>query len=201
MEYQKSLPFSTACVILPFTTILGAKLLGRFGPRRVVTAAGILAGLGMLIPSLSTSPWVHTLAFGILIACGIGFTYSSASPTSMKWFPESKTGLISGIVVAGFGWAAPGWLRSRGRPSGIWTAKHHALFRPGNDPGRGDLRAVHTFTAPRGSPPDWGPPDLKAVGRAPARGIPARGALQNLAVLSALARLRFRFRRRSDGDR
>jgi nitrate/nitrite transporter NarK len=110
-EYQKSLPFSTACVILPFTTILGAKLLGRFGPRRVVTAAGILAGLGMLIPSLSTSPWVHTLAFGILIACGIGFTYSSASPTSMKWFPESKTGLISGIVVAGFGmgsaWVAP----------------------------------------------------------------------------------------------
>ena len=110
-EYQKSLPFSTACVILPFTTILGAKLLGKFGPRKVVTAAGVLAGLGMIIPSQSTSPWVHTLAFGLLIACGIGFTFSSASATSMMWFPESKTGLISGIVVAGFGmgsaWVAP----------------------------------------------------------------------------------------------
>ena len=110
-DFQKSLPFSTACVILPFTTILGAKLLGKYGPRKVVTAAGVLAGLGMIIPSQSTSPWVHTIAFGLLIACGIGFTYSSASPTSMKWFPESKTGLISGIVVAGFGmgsaWVAP----------------------------------------------------------------------------------------------
>jgi OFA family oxalate/formate antiporter-like MFS transporter len=110
-DYQKSLPFSTACIVLPFTTILGAKLLGKFGPRRVVTAAGILAGLGMIIPSQSTSPWVHTLAFGLLIACGIGFTFSSASATSMMWFPESKTGLISGIVVAGFGmgsaWVAP----------------------------------------------------------------------------------------------
>jgi OFA family oxalate/formate antiporter-like MFS transporter len=110
-DYQKSLPFSTACIVLPFTTILGAKLLGKFGPRKVVTAAGILAGLGMIIPSQSTSPWVHTLAFGLLIACGIGFTFSSASATAMMWFPESKTGLISGIVVAGFGmgsaWVAP----------------------------------------------------------------------------------------------
>ena len=110
-DYQKSLPFSTACIVLPFTTILGAKLLGKHGPRRVVTAAGILAGLGMIIPSQSTSPWVHTLAFGLLIACGIGFTFSSASATSMMWFPESKIGLISGIVVAGFGmgsaWVAP----------------------------------------------------------------------------------------------
>jgi OFA family oxalate/formate antiporter-like MFS transporter len=110
-DYQKSLPFSTACIILPFTTILGAKLLGKYGPRKVVTAAGILAGLGMIIPSQSTSPWVHTFAFGFLIACGIGFTFSSASATSMMWFPESQTGLISGIVVAGFGmgsaWVAP----------------------------------------------------------------------------------------------
>ncbi len=110
-DYQKSLPFSTACIVLPFTTILGAKLLGKYGPRKVVTAAGVLAGLGMIIPSQSTSPWVHTFAFGLLIACGIGFTFSSASATSMMWFPESKTGLISGIVVAGFGmgsaWVAP----------------------------------------------------------------------------------------------
>lgn len=110
-DSQKSLPYSTACVIFSLATILGAKLLGKYGPRVVVTAGGVLAGLGMIIPSFSTSPWVYTLAFGLLIGTGIGFVYSTASPTALKWFPGSKTGLISGIVVAGFGmgsaWVAP----------------------------------------------------------------------------------------------
>jgi OFA family oxalate/formate antiporter-like MFS transporter len=110
-DSQKSLPYSTACVIFSLSTILGAKLLGKYGPRVVVTAGGILAGLGMILPSFSTSPWVYTLAFGLLVGAGIGFVYSTASPTALKWFPASKTGLISGIVVAGFGmgsaWVAP----------------------------------------------------------------------------------------------
>ena len=149
-DYQKSLPFSTACVVLPFTTILGAKLLGKYGPRKVVTAAGVLAGLGMIIPSQSTSPWVHTMAFGLLIACGIGFTFSSASATSMMWFPESKTGLISGIVVAGFGmgsaWVAP---LARASISANGLPVHHAVFRFWDDADGGPVRPVHALPSRR----------------------------------------------------
>jgi MFS transporter, OFA family, oxalate/formate antiporter len=54
---------------------------------------------------------VYTLAFGILLGSGIGFVYASGAPTALRWFPPSKAGLISGIVVAGFGmgsvWVAP----------------------------------------------------------------------------------------------
>jgi nitrate/nitrite transporter NarK len=92
-------------------TLAGARLLVRFSPRAVITAGGILAGLGVIISSQSTSPWVYTAAFGVLLGSGIGFIYGSASPTAMRWFPASKAGLISGIVIGGFGlgsaWVAP----------------------------------------------------------------------------------------------
>jgi OFA family oxalate/formate antiporter-like MFS transporter len=92
-------------------TMVGARLLNRFGPRIVVSMGGILAGLGVIISSQSSSPWAFTLAFGVLLGSGIGFVYATASPTALKWFPASKTGLISGIVVAGLGmgaaWVAP----------------------------------------------------------------------------------------------
>jgi MFS transporter, OFA family, oxalate/formate antiporter len=110
-ESQKVLPYSIACVVFSIMTLVGARLLSRFGPRIVVSVGGILAGLGMVISSLSSSPWVFSLAFGGLLGTGIGFVYASVSPAALRWFPASKTGLISGIVVAGFGlgsaWVAP----------------------------------------------------------------------------------------------
>ncbi len=110
-DAQKSLPYSIACVVFSLMTLVGAKLLSKYGPRVVVTLGGILAGAGVIISSFSTSPWVYAIAFGGLLGSGIGFVYSSASPAALKWFPGSKTGLISGIVVAGFGmgsaWVAP----------------------------------------------------------------------------------------------
>jgi nitrate/nitrite transporter NarK len=45
------------------------------------------------------------LGFGVLVGVGIGFGYSSATPPALKWFPPSQTGLVAGLVVAGFGLA------------------------------------------------------------------------------------------------
>jgi len=111
VESQKSLPYSVACVVFSIMTYVGARLLVRFGPRTVVTAGGVLAGAGVILSSFATSPWAFTLAFGVLLGSGIGFVYGSAGPAALRWFPASKTGLISGIVVSGFGmgsaWVAP----------------------------------------------------------------------------------------------
>ncbi|MCE1255567.1 MAG: OFA family MFS transporter [Anaerolineae bacterium] len=110
-EAQKTLPYSIACVVFSVMTPVGARLLSRFGPRIVISLGGLLAGLGMIISSQSSSPWIYSIAFGGLLGTGIGFVYASASPTALRWFPASKTGMISGIVVAGFGlgsaWVAP----------------------------------------------------------------------------------------------
>lgn len=111
LESQKSLPYSVACVVFSIMTFVGARLLVRYSPRLIVSAGGVMAGLGVIISSFSSSPWAFTLAFGVLLGTGIAFVYATASPTALKWFSASKTGLISGIVVAGFGmgsfWVAP----------------------------------------------------------------------------------------------
>jgi len=111
LEAQKSLPYSVAAVIFSIMTFVGVRLLVRYSPRLIVSAGGVMAGLGVIISSFSSSPWAFTLAFGVLLGSGIGFVYASAGPTALKWFASSKTGLISGIVVAGFGmgsaWVAP----------------------------------------------------------------------------------------------
>ncbi len=52
------------------------------------------------------SYWGYILGFGILAAAGIGFGYSAATPPAVKWFPAARTGMIAGIVVAGFGLAS-----------------------------------------------------------------------------------------------
>ena len=46
------------------------------------------------------------IGFGILAGTGIGFGYASATPPAVKWFPPARTGLIAGLVVAGFGLAS-----------------------------------------------------------------------------------------------
>ncbi len=110
-DAQKSLPYSVACVVFSIMTMVGARLLSKFGPRVVVSIGGILAGGGVILSSMVTSPWLFAFTFGVLLGSGIGFVYASASPAALRWFPASKTGLISGIVVAGFGmgsaWVAP----------------------------------------------------------------------------------------------
>jgi MFS transporter, OFA family, oxalate/formate antiporter len=108
---QKTLPYAVAIVLFSVMTAVGGRLQDRFGPRLVMTAGGIFAGVGMILSGATTSPWVFTFTFGVLLGTGIGFVYGSGTPAAVKWFPAHRTGMIAGIVVAGFGmgaaWVAP----------------------------------------------------------------------------------------------
>jgi len=84
LEAQKSLPYSVACVVFSIMTFVGARLLVRFSPRLIVSAGGVMAGLGVMISSFSSSPWVFTLAFGVVLGSGLVFVYASAGPTAIK---------------------------------------------------------------------------------------------------------------------
>jgi len=46
------------------------------------------------------------VGFGLLAGAGIGLGYAAATPPAVKWFSAKKTGLIAGVVVAGFGLAS-----------------------------------------------------------------------------------------------
>ena len=98
-------PYALCCLVFAFAMILAGRCQDRFGPRVTASIGGLLVGAGMLLISTTNSYWTWLLGFGVLVGVGIGFGYSSATPAALKWFPPVKTGLIAGIVVAGFGLA------------------------------------------------------------------------------------------------
>lgn len=98
-------PYAVCCLVFAFAMILAGKCQDKIGPARTALIGGLLVGAGFTIISQSTGYAAWVLGFGVLAGAGFGFGYSAATPPALKWFPASKTGLIAGIVVAGFGLA------------------------------------------------------------------------------------------------
>ncbi len=105
-ETQAALPYSIAIALFAFMMVPAGRLQDKMGPRLTASLGGIFCGVGFLIASLGQSLAGMVIGFGILAGTGIGFGYASATPPAVKWFPPQRTGLIAGLVVAGFGLAS-----------------------------------------------------------------------------------------------
>jgi len=98
-------PYALCCLVFAFTMILAGRCQDRFGPRLTASVGGVLVGAGLILISQSDDYTVWLVGFGVLVGAGIGFGYSAATPPALKWFPPARTGMIAGLVVAGFGLA------------------------------------------------------------------------------------------------
>lgn len=105
-ETQAALPYSVAIIVFAVMMVPAGRMQDKYGPRLVATLGGILCGIGFIIASLGQSIAGVVIGFGILAGAGIGCGYASATPPAVKWFPPARTGLIAGLVVAGFGLAS-----------------------------------------------------------------------------------------------
>lgn len=105
-EAQKSFPYALACMVFALMMVPAGRLQDKAGPRLTATIGGIMVGIGLILASRFTSPMMYAVGFGLLAGTGFGFGYAAATPPAVKWFPPGKTGLIAGIVVAGFGLAS-----------------------------------------------------------------------------------------------
>ena len=105
---QASLPYAIAVGVFAFSMVFAGRAQDRLGPRVVAALGGALTGLGMIVAGFGTAeqslPIV--LGFGVMAGAGIGLGYAAATPAAVKWFPPARKGLITGIVVAGFGLAS-----------------------------------------------------------------------------------------------
>lgn len=102
-----TLPYTCAIAFFAVMMIPAGRLQDRLGPRLVATVGAVLCGCGLLVASLGAPDrmWPVVLGFGVLAGTGIGLGYAAATPAAVKWFGPEKKGLITGIVVAGFGLA------------------------------------------------------------------------------------------------
>lgn len=96
-------PYAICCLAFAFSMILAGKCQDKIGPARTALIGGLLVGAGFMLMAFSSSYLSWVLGFGVLAGSGFGFGYSAATPPALKWFSPSKTGLIAGIVVGGFG--------------------------------------------------------------------------------------------------
>jgi len=96
-------PYSVAVLVFAFVMIISGKVFDKLGPRITSLTGGVLVTAGLLLASSSERYEIWIIGYGILVGAGIGFGYAVITPVVLKWFPPEKTGLIAGIIVAGFG--------------------------------------------------------------------------------------------------
>jgi OFA family oxalate/formate antiporter-like MFS transporter len=95
-----------------------AYLADRFGPRRLLVAGGLLAGLAWVINAHATTlPVLY--AAQVLGGCGSGMVYGISVGNALKWFPDRR-GLASGLTAAAFGAGAAATVLPI-----QYTIKHH----------------------------------------------------------------------------
>ena len=97
--------FSIAIFSLGTSAAWAGATLPRFGPRKLAVAGSIMFSGGYMIASLALhldSIPLFYLGYGVIGGAGIGLGYVTPVATAAKWFPDRK-GLVTGIVVMGFG--------------------------------------------------------------------------------------------------
>ncbi len=102
---QTQIPYMVACFIFAVLMVPGGHLQDRIGPRPVIIMAGVATLIGLVLSGYLITPVGLTVSFGIIFGLAMGFGYAAPTPAAVKWFGPHKRGLISGIVVSGFGLA------------------------------------------------------------------------------------------------
>jgi MFS family permease len=104
---QATLPYTLAIACFALMMVPGGRLQDRLGPRVIASVGAVLTGVGLIVASLATpaSALPAVVGFGLLAGTGFGLGYSASTPAAVKWFPPEKKGLVTGIVVGGFGLA------------------------------------------------------------------------------------------------
>jgi OFA family oxalate/formate antiporter-like MFS transporter len=103
---QAATPFSLAVMIFALFMIPGGRIHDRFGPKIGAIIGGLCVAVGYILAGLMKSYMGLIIGFGVLGGIGMGIGYAAPTPAALKWFGPQKRGLISGIVVGGYGGAA-----------------------------------------------------------------------------------------------
>ena len=103
---QLSLTFTLVMAFFCVGCLLAGIFAKKVSPKIYVLLSGVLFLVGFLIAGMTgASPAMLYVGFGVLCGLGAGFAYNAVMSTMSAWFPD-KQGLISGILLMGFGLSA-----------------------------------------------------------------------------------------------
>ena len=97
--------YATALGMQGCTMLLGGILERRLGSRATAMMGGYLIVLGTFLSAFAESLPALLLTDGVLFGSGLGIAYSAPIVSSVKWLPHRK-GLVTGVIVSGFGGGA-----------------------------------------------------------------------------------------------
>jgi OFA family oxalate/formate antiporter-like MFS transporter len=100
-DAEATIPYTVSTIVFALSMFTAGLLLDRAGPRVMISAGVILMGGGLILSGFADSVWLWALTFGLITSAGVGFSYLTAAPTVIQWFPPEKRGAITGLAVAG----------------------------------------------------------------------------------------------------
>ena len=103
---QLSLTFTLVMAFFCVGCLIAGILAKKVSPRIYIIISAVLFLVGFLIASMTgATPALLYVGFGVICGLGAGFAYNAVMSTMSAWFPD-KQGLISGILLMGFGLSA-----------------------------------------------------------------------------------------------
>ncbi len=101
-----SMTFTLVMACFCIGGLIGGILSKKVSPKLLMIASAVLFFAGFFVASATgSSPLLLYIGFGVLCGLGSGFAYNMVISTMSAWFPD-KQGLISGILLMGFGFSA-----------------------------------------------------------------------------------------------
>lgn len=92
---------TTMLTFWPIGSLLGGKLLQKFGGKAVTLIGAVTFGAGLVLTGLvpNSTPGMLYFTYSFLIGMGNGITYCGAMYCVMGWYPDKK-GLATGLCMA-----------------------------------------------------------------------------------------------------
>ena len=96
--------FALSALLTGIFSLICGRLSDRYGPRRLLTIAGLLVSTGLLTMSQINQLWQVYMVWGV-IGTGIGFSATPIVSSIPRWFSQ-KRGIATAIPLAGFNFGA-----------------------------------------------------------------------------------------------
>ena len=102
---QLSMTFTICMMFFCLGCMAGGMVSKRISARTAVWISGVLFLAGFFIASRANSPAVLYAGYGVFCGFASGFVYNAVLSAMSAWFPD-KQGMISGILLMGFGFSS-----------------------------------------------------------------------------------------------